>query len=107
MAIVGSLGGWYAIANIVANKEFRCKLTADTLDCYCPVKGVGETFTVKLSDITKLEKEVWEDSQDSYRWYIWEGNGDRHWLTSNYGNPCERIIDRIQKLNPKVIQIST
>ena len=104
MIVVGSLGCWYAIVNIIANDEFRCVLTTETLACYCSVNGAGETFKVELADIKKLEKEAWSES---HRWYIWDVNDNRYWLTSNFDNPCERIIESIQELRPNVAQVDT
>ena len=97
-----SFAGQGVLKNFLANDEFRCCLTEEELDCYCPIRRYGETFKVQLSEIAKLEKET---DAEGHRWYVWDTYGKRYWLTPLYGNPCERIIRRIKEFRPDVPQV--
>jgi len=84
--------------NWKADAEFVCRLSAQWLECQCPVKGLGESFRVAVSEIEGLE----ESSGDSPSWYVWAKDGRRYWLTSNYGNPAFRIVQKLRDLRPEL-----
>ena len=60
----------YAVANIRARGEFRCRLDSERFTCASPVRGCGDSFDLAIGDITKIEREDW--SEGDCRWYLWE-----------------------------------
>jgi hypothetical protein len=102
--IVCSVAVAYAAMNIAKRQEFVCRITDGRIECLCPVSGCGESFVVRIDAIVKIEKERWEDS---VRWYLWDNEGQRHWLTSNYDNPVEDFIEVIKRLNSRVVEVDT
>ena len=102
--IVCSIAVAYAAMNIAKKQEFVCRITDGRIECLCPVPGCGESFVVRIDAIVKIEKERWEDS---VRWYLWDNEGQRHWLTSNYDNPAEEFIRIIKLQNSRVVEVDT
>jgi len=104
LTLIGVIGGIYATLNILANREFICRLNDKTLECISPVWGCGETFKLSLTEIIKIEKECWSDS---HRWYLVDKAGERYWLTTNYDNPADEFLARIRELCPSVEDVNT
>ena len=102
--IVCSVAVAYAAMNIAKSQEFVCRITDGRIECLCPVPGCGESFVVRIDAIAKIERERWEDS---VRWYLWDNDGQRHWLTSNYDNPVEDFIEVIKRRNSRVVEVGT
>jgi len=94
----------YARQNIAANAEFICRVTDAEFQCVCPVAGCGDSFAIKVAEITSLER---EESAESYRWYVHDRSGARHWITTNYDNPVEDFVEALMALNPNIVEVRT
>lgn len=94
----------YAILNIRRGQEFLCRIDESSVECVCPAWGCGQTFSIRIADIAKVERQGW---YDSHRWYLWDKAGRRYWLTGNYGNPADQIIELIRETNAGVAEIRT
>jgi hypothetical protein len=72
----------YATVNLLVDADFECRIDDNSISCLSPAGGCGESFSVPISEIVKIEKELWGDGD--CRWYLWSVGGRRFWLTSNY-----------------------
>jgi len=102
--VVFSIFLYYAVVNIRANKTFICELDDDEIRCVCPVKACGESFTLRLGDVTTVER---HEEGDSHRWYLHDTTGRRYWLTSNYGNPVDEFVALLRTLNHDILRIDS
>lgn len=93
-----------ATIDIRRRGTFRCILDDAQIQCVCPVRHKGESFTLRLDEIECIEKEVDDGSR---RWYLHGCDGKRYWLTSNYGNPDDEFIREILALAPRIPQTET
>jgi hypothetical protein len=93
------------VRNIRTNGTFHCRLSKNRLECHCPVSECGESFSVAVSTIFRIEECA--SSESTHSWYIWEDSGRRHRLPTNYGNPAEQFIEHIRNLNPTAENIRT
>jgi hypothetical protein len=103
-AIVAALALYYAAINLRAGDIFECRLDERAISCHRPVRHTSESFSIALSDIVKVEKENWSES---HRWHLWDRDGRRCWLTSNYGNPHDEIVAAILARYPALEQVSS
>jgi len=95
----------YAVANIRAGSEFSCRLDEERFTCVSPVDACGDSFDLPLDQIAKIEREDW--SEGDCRWYVWDAEGKRYWLTSNYNNPDGQFIANLQLLRPDIERVDT
>jgi len=99
MAFFGAVVAIHAVWEIMQNGEFVCRLDSETFECSVPSKYSGETFRIRVGDITKIEKVKGEEMTTCY---LWDKDGRRYWLTNHYRNPVAKFVAAIQKLNPAV-----
>ena len=90
--------------NFKSSGEFVCRVDDGTISQICPVRGCGETFTICIADIVKIER---KSSGESENWYIWDKQGRRYELTPNYGNPIKKFIGLIKDMNSEVVEDRT
>jgi hypothetical protein len=105
-AVITPIGIVYGVRNIRSPGTFQCRLSKERLECNVPVPGCGDSFSIAVQEISKIEK-VAPLGDGGPRWYVWDHSGRRYALTVNYGNPVERIVALIQELNPAVEEIQT
>ena len=89
----------YCYVNYRSSDNFHLVLTENRVQCFCPIPSCGDSFNLKPHEIELIEIEEWGDSN---RYYLRDINGNRHWLTGNYGNPINEIIGTLKLLNPKI-----
>jgi hypothetical protein len=96
----------YAVGNIRAGGMFICRLTDNEFIQTIPDQSCGESFRVKLAEITMIE--CHESYGDSPRdeWYLHTQDG-RHLITINYGNPHRKFGEALRKALPDVKIIHT
>lgn len=87
----------YGVHNIRMDKEFRLTVSEDGIECVSPAKAFGESYSVPLDDIVRLEKEVSEST-----WCIVTRDNRRIIITPNYGNPVLDIAYTLQELRPEI-----
>lgn len=111
LALAGLIGGaftlavlLYAGANIWARGDFVCRLDSERFTCVSPADGCGDSFDLAIGDITKIEREDWSDD---CRWYVWDTEGHRYWVSSNYGNPVYKFIEMLERVRPGIERIET
>jgi hypothetical protein len=86
-----------AIPNLRMDRQFRFRITDDAIECECPAKAYGETFSVSIRDIVTLECDSSGDTPD---WYLHTRDGRRVKITPNYNNPVRKIVATLQQLRP-------
>ncbi len=94
----------FALLNVMQGEEFVCRIDESCIQCFCPVSVCGQTFKIHIADVVKVEREEWSDS---HRWYLWDKAGRKYWLTSNYGNPADQIIELVREANAAVAEVRT
>lgn len=97
IAIVGTVASmliYYAVVNIQTNSTFVCRIDNQRIRCVSPVCQCGDSFSIPLRTIARLEKV--DEGESSYKWYIWDEAGQRFWLTSNYDNPVDTFIEAFE-----------
>jgi hypothetical protein len=101
-----TVGAIWGVMNLTLSSRFVCRLSREKLECVCPIAWVGETFTVRVSEIQTLVR-GWHGGENSmsYSWYIHDKSGQRYLLTKAYGNPVKRFFAKIKELNPEVAEI--
>jgi hypothetical protein len=99
-----AIGLYCAIADIRCNGVFECRLNKERLECSCPVKRSGDSFSVALDDIAIIERRGTSESSD-YWWYITTKDGHRHQLTTNYDNPAHLFVELIRQARPDLTYI--
>lgn len=99
--VIVSLLIYYAVLHLRSDGTFVCRIDDDLITCATPIIGCGETFSISLGSITRIERV--NDGETSYRWFIYDHTGDRFWLTSNYDNPDDKFIQAIRERCPGVI----
>lgn len=95
---------YYAFINIRKHELFLCFVDDELIECVCPVDGCGDSFRLQLDEIVQIER---HDGGESYRWYLHDSHGHRHWLTSNYNNPDDKFVQRILAFKPDIPQTET
>lgn len=103
LAVVAMVGVAFGVRNIRSGGTFYCRLSTDRLECHCPVSGCGESFSIIVREISKIEEVTSSGSSSS--WYVWDHSGCRYNLTINYGNPAEQFVGLIRELNPAAEEI--
>lgn len=96
IAAIGIILGWM---NYRANDYFECVVTLTRIRCTSPVSGFGNSFDLPILQIVRIER---ENSGESYRYYLHDAEGNRYWLTGNYGNPVRWILDTLLEVNPNI-----
>ena len=96
----------YSVANIRNDGTFVCRLTDEEFSQSIPVPSCGDSFKIKLSQITQIEVHDGQREGPSDEWFI-HTKDDRHRITSNYGNPDRRFGEAIQKALPQIETIET
>jgi hypothetical protein len=92
-----------AIPHLKSNDLFVCRLDEKEFVCTVPPVNVlgslssGESFSIRLADITKLEESRDGDAINHTTWIIHTKSGQRFWLTSNYENPVEQFVEAIEE----------
>ncbi|MFC7339720.1 hypothetical protein ACFQY0_21220 [Haloferula chungangensis] len=104
--LVSGLVVAYAIGNIRAGGIFICRLTDEEFFQLIPDPACGESFQVKLSDISKIECHEGFGESPSDEWYLHTKEG-RYRITTNYGNPYRKFAETIQKALPDLEKIQT
>lgn len=94
----------YAVPNIRARGEFSCRLDGERFICMSPVAACGDSFDLRLDEIARIERESWDGD---CRWYVWDAEGKRYWVTSNYNNPDGQFITNLQLLRPGIERVET
>lgn len=102
--VVCSIVVCYAIINLRSGQVFECRMDSERLTCVSPVPGCGQSFSVPITEIIRIERELWAES---CRWYIWTADGQRFWLTGNYGNPVEEFVGAIRDRVSDVTEFTT
>jgi len=92
----------HALWQIVRNREFVCRLDGEIIECIAPDRTSGNSFRLRIADIAKIEKTT---QLEATWWYLRDRDGNRHWLTSNYGNPVHKFLSAIEEINPAVIEV--
>jgi len=96
----------YAVFNIRSAGTFLCQLTEHEFLQSIPVASCGDSFQIKLSEITQIEIHDSGGEGASDEWYIHTENG-RYRITTNYGNPNRKFGEAIQLSLPNVKTIKT
>ena len=104
--LVSGLALAYAIGNIRTGGMFICRLTDEDFIQIIPDRSCGDSFHVKLTEITKIECHEAFGEGPSDEWYLHTKDG-RHRITINYGNPYRRFSEALQKALPEVETIQT
>lgn len=105
--LVGSgLGVSYAIFNIRSHGSFVCRLTEDEFTQSVPVSSCGDSFQIKLSEITLIEIHDSGGEGPSDEWYL-HTKDSRNQITANYENPYRKFGEAIQRALPQVQTIKT
>ncbi|MCB1086759.1 MAG: hypothetical protein KDM63_06920 [Verrucomicrobiae bacterium] len=73
LLIVSGLSVSYAISNIRSHGSFVCRLTEDEFTQSIPVSSCGDSFQIRLSEITLIEIHDGGGEGPSDEWYIHEG----------------------------------
>lgn len=97
LAVVTPLLSYVAWLDWKADGEFVCRLSAEWLECQCPVKECGESYRLPVSEIDGLES---EDSGD--KWHVLDKAGRRYRLNPNYGNPVLTFVQKLRELRPEL-----
>lgn len=103
-ATLGTIALMLAGAHLRAAGEFHCRLDEQRFHCFSPVEASGDSFDLAIDEIAKIEREDWADD---CRWYVWDSNGNRHWVSSNYDNPAQKFIEMLERLRPRIERIKT
>lgn len=104
-AVAATLGV-YAVLNIRSKGVFVSKLTNDEYVQSVPLRLAGESFGIKLSDITQIEiHDAGVDGRND-QWYLHTPEG-RFQISSHYGNPHRKIGAAIRKTLPHIPTIET
>ncbi len=106
ITLVAVLVAAYAIANIRSKGTFSCRLSDDDLTQITPTASCGESFQVKLSEITQIEIHDGGSEGPCDEWYI-HAKGDRYRISSNYGNTNRKFGEAIQRALPHIKTIKT
>ena len=93
---------YFTVKNFRAGGHFRCMLTTERLVCECPLKSAGKSFALAIGEIEYIEEHSIPGSDSDSTCYLRNRNGDKFWLTRNYGNPTAKILDRLEVINPKI-----
>lgn len=97
-----SLGSYELWTMVRQPRDFECELTDSAIRCVCPVAHLGSTFDIPLDDLVAIEV----SSDDSPRTELLTRNGNRYWLTSNFGNPVRRFVTQLRTLRPQLPYIT-
>jgi hypothetical protein len=98
--IVGlSLGLAYALPNIVMDREFRFVLYEDRMECKFPAKWFGESYSVPIGEIARLERYPDQERDD---WALVTCDNRRIKITHNYENPVEDIVKILRTIRPEL-----
>lgn len=87
-----------AIAHLGSDKAFLCELTKAEFIQECPIYSRGESFRIKLSEITKIEL---EHRHNNPRWYI-HAKRERYWITASYQNIDRKFGEELLRRLPHV-----
>lgn len=107
IAVMGTLAlalAVHAVWEIVRNGEFTCRIDDEIIECVSPNQASGNSFRLQIADIAKIEKTT---QCDSAWWYLWDKDGNRYWLTSNFGNPVHKFLNAIEEINPAVVEVES
>jgi len=103
--VVGLLGvaiAGHAVWQIASNREFVCRIDGEIIECIAPDRFSGNNFRLRIADIVKIEKST---RLESYWWYLRDKDGNRYWLTSNFGNPIHKFLNAIEEINPAIVEV--
>ena len=103
---ISGLAVAYAVGNIRTGGEFLCRLTDEEFIQSIPVPSCGESFQIKLSEISAIECHEGFGESPSDEWYLHTKKG-RYRITTNYGNPYRAFAEGIQKALPGLEKIQT
>jgi len=101
LVLVCSVAIAYAISNIRSDGTFLCRLTEDEFSQSMPVQSCGDSFQVRLSEITHIEIHDRGGEGPCDEWYIHAKSG-RHRITTNYGNPHRKFGEAIERALPQI-----
>ena len=87
----------YATINIRKNQTFVCLIDEEQIECVSPIDDGGHSFRLPLAQIQRLEPSG-EESPNS--WCLYDHDGNRYWLTSDYNNPAEKFVREIRRIRP-------
>ncbi len=96
----------YAVTNIRNDGTFSCLLTDQEFSQSIPVSSCGDSFQIRLSEITQIEIHDGGGEGPSDEWYI-HTEDNRYRITTNYGNPDRKFGEAIQRALPHVETIET
>jgi hypothetical protein len=86
-----------AIPNLRMDREFRFVITEEQIECDCPAKAYGDTYTIPIREIVALEA---KDGIDSANWWLVASDGRRLKVTTGYKNPVHKILTILRRLRP-------
>lgn len=97
--IFNLIGFGYVIWATARNPAgFVCELTETDISCKNPVRFMGDSFSIPISEIDEIHVDSAGEGHPKYR--LTTKDGKNYWLTCNFGNPAGRILDELRKLRP-------
>ena len=90
----------YAIPNLLMNREFRFVLFEDRIECKSPAKAFGESYSISIDEIVRLEEETGNDGPNSWRFVTRDNRCLK--ITPNYRNPVRKIVAALRQLRPEL-----
>lgn len=106
LALVSGVALVYAIENIRNKGSFVCKLTDEDFSQTSPHASTGNSFHIKLSEITQIEISR-SSGECAQIHYFLHTDRDRFPISNNYGNPAPKFAKAIQTALPHIKTMET
>ena len=84
--------------NILMDREFHFLVSEDRVECKSPAKIFGESYSIPIDNIITIQSKVVGDCGTES--FLVTRDQRRFHITTNYGNPVEKIVAALRELRP-------